>query len=325
MNKQSPTIGKPKTNRKKILISFAAFLIFILAILTLLPVLAMSLFLGQRYYQPQHNSINYGIESHHITLTTNDGIALSAWRTFTTYQSPNGTVIIISGLQAPSVTAFFGYANMLAANGWDALLIEKRARSQSEGEEIGFGLTEWLDVKAGVYFLDADERAGQLPIIAMGTSAGGATVIIAGGEIPRIDGIIAISAYSNFVDLYVDNMSMLGLPRFMGTMTTPFMNFWMGLRFGFGTTSLTPANGIAKLGQRPILLMHSTQDWQVPFSHFERLQQAAEENDIAVTTFVRDGDWHFVCYDWYVSNPARDAEFTRVVLEFLGQFIYTSP
>ena len=304
---------------KKLLANLLIIAAVVLAILVAIPVYTMSLFLGQRYEQPQHNSTGFGIESEHIILTTDDGLALSAWRTYTKSE-PAGTVIIISGLQYPSVTAFFGYANMLAENGWDALLIEKRARSQSEGESIGFGITEWLDVKAGVDFLDADRRAGDLPIVAMGTSAGGATVIIAGGEIPRIDGVIAISAYSNFVDLYVDGISMMGLPRFVGVMTIPFMHLRMGLRFGFDAMNLTPLNGIAKLGQRPILLMHSTEDWQVPFSHFERLRQAAEENGVPITTFVREGDWHFVCYDRYVTNPSRDVEFAGAIMRFLERF-----
>ncbi len=53
------------------------------------------------------------------------------------------TVIILSGIENPSVTAFFGYAKMLADNGWDSLLIEMRARNLSEGEKIGLGYTEW--------------------------------------------------------------------------------------------------------------------------------------------------------------------------------------
>ena len=305
--------------RKRLIINLSAIAAIVLVILILLPVFVMSMFLGQRYYQPQHNSADFGIESKHISLTTYDGLALSAWRTFTDNESPSGTVIIISGLQWPSVTAFFGYASMLADNGWDALLIEKRARSLSEGNGIGFGVTEWLDVKAGVNFLDADRRAGDLPIVAMGTSAGGATVIIAGGEVPRIDGVIAISAYSNFVDLYVDGIAMMGLPRFLGVLTTPFMRLRMGLHLGFDAIGFTPENGMAKLGERPILLMHSTEDWQVPFSHFEKLRQVAEDNNIPLTTFVRYGDWHFVCYDRYINNPSRDVEFARAIVQFLDQ------
>jgi len=302
--------------KRKVLIMSSVVLALLLTILILLPVLVMSLFLNQRQTQPQYNSSAFGIESERITLTTSDGLDLAAWRTFTDSQ-PLGSVIILSGLQMPSVTAFFGYANMFAQNGWDTLLIEKRARSQSQGESIGFGITEWRDVEAGVDFLAADTRGRDMPIVTMGTSAGGATAIIAAGQIPRIDGVIAISAYSNFVDLYVDSMSMFGLPRVLGTMSLPFMHLRMGLHFGFGALAYTPANGIARLGQRPIFLMHSTQDWQVPFSHFEMLYEAAVGAGVNVSTFVREGDWHFVCYDRYVYAPWRDLEFAGVVIGFL--------
>jgi len=299
-------------NRKKLIIA-AVIAVFFLAILIIIPVVVVSMFLGERHYQPQYDSVH----SEQISLVTDDGLTLAAWQTFA--EIPKGTVIILSGLQMPSVTAFFGYADWLAENGWDSLLIEKRARSLSEGESIGFGITEWLDVKAGVDFLDVDARVGDLPIVVMGTSAGGATVIIAGGEISRIDGVIAISAYSNFVDLYVDNMSMMGIPRFLGVMTIPFMNLRLGLSFGFRNLRLTPANGITELGGSPILLMHSTDDWQVPFSHFENLYRHANDADLNVSTFVREGDWHFVVYDQYFYTPALDVEFSHAILEFLSK------
>ncbi|MCL2527013.1 MAG: alpha/beta hydrolase [Defluviitaleaceae bacterium] len=307
--------------KKHITTTLYVITLFFLLVIIAVPTFVASMFLGERIYQPQHNSADYGIESHPITLTTDDNLALAAWRTFSAVEATHGTVIIVSGLQAPSVTAFFGYANMLAQNGWDSLLIEKRARSLSEGREIGFGTTEWLDIKAGMDFLDNDPRAGDLPIIALGTSAGGAAAIIAGGEIPRLDGIIAISAYSNFIDLYIDLLPTFNIPRFVGIASTPFMHLNMGFRLGFDTARNTPVRGIARLGQRPILLMHSTEDWQVPFSHFETLRQAAAENNIALTTFLREGDWHFVCYDAFVSYPSRDIEFSQAIIEFLTQFI----
>ena len=306
--------------KRKKLIILGGVMAIIFTVLILVPVFVASMFLRERHYQPQHISMDFGIESEQIALVTDDGLRLAAWRTYTGIGTPKGTVIIVSGLQMPSVTAFFGYANMLAENGWDSLLIEKRARSLSEGEGIGFGITEWLDVKAGVDFLVLDNRAGDLPIVAMGTSAGGAAVIIAGGEIPRIDGIIAISAYSNFVDLYIDNMVMMNIPRFLGVMTVPFMHLRLGLHFGFSNLGYTPVNGIVKLGQRPVLLMHSTEDWQVPFSHFEGLYRVAEGAGISVTTFVREGDWHFVCYDHYFNYPSRDVDFAEAVIGFLSQF-----
>ena len=170
--------------------------VFIFIVLNVIPWYALSLLLNQRYTQTQFNPADFDIKSEQITLTTYDELDLAAWRVYTENDIPNGTVIIISGIQYPSVTMFFGVSQMLAENGWDSLLIEKRARSLSDGETIGLGMTEWLDVSAGVEFLETDTRAGKLPIIAKGTSAGGATVIVSGAQNPRIDGIIAISLFN---------------------------------------------------------------------------------------------------------------------------------
>ena len=311
-------VSKRKRKIRTAVIRLYKLFAFIIIILFVIPWFALTLLLNQRYEQPQFDSLDFGIESERITLTTNDGLNLAAWRTYAEGSKLSGTVIIVSGIQQPSVTAFFGYSQMFAENGWDTLLIEKRARSASEGKSIGLAMTEWMDVLAGVDFLEIDERAGDFPIIALGTSAGGAAVIVAAAEVPRIDGVIAISAYTNFIDAYVDNAPYSGIPRFIANATRPFMWLNLGFRFGFNELNRAPINAIEKLDERPILLMHSTEDWEVPFIHFERLKQAALDVGAHLSTFEREGNWHFVVYD--ISTPAEDVEFSGAIFEFLAQF-----
>jgi len=305
----------PKT-KKRLLIAALALVVLLAASLIAIPLMVMPSFLGQRYEQRQYQSLDYGIGSERITLTTEDSLALAAWRTRA--DDTKGTVIILSGIQNPSVTAFFGYAKMLADNGWDSLLIEMRARSESEGDEIGLGMTEWLDVKAGVDFLSGDAEVKALPVVAIGTSMGAGTVIIAAGELPAVDAVISISAFSSWSDLFIDNMTMFGIPRFIGVLDRPFLSLYLGLHFGFDALGYSPVNGIAKLGDRPILMMHSTEDSQVPFSEFETLLKKARENDIDTSTFIREGDEHFVCYEEFIGNPAQDAQFSQAILDFLS-------
>jgi len=330
---------KKRTGQIVYAIVVAVLLVF--AALVAMPVYGALLFLDERFEQEQHDSLDYGIESEHIVLTTEDGLNLAAWRTYavgedsdadpnadTTAEgsapaqdAPKGTVIILSGIQRPSVTEFFGYAQMLSQHGWDALLIEKRARGLSEGESIGFGFTEWKDVQAGVNYLDADPRAGDAPIIVMGTSAGGSTALIAMAEVPRIDGVISISAYTTFTDAYVDNVVEMGVPRFIANATRPFMNLFLDLRFGSEVAQKTPIAALGSRDGRPLLLMHSTEDTQVPFTHHEQfIQQSARGTDWPLYTFVREGNWHFVCYDRYVESPANDTEFSQAILDFLDRF-----
>jgi fermentation-respiration switch protein FrsA (DUF1100 family) len=308
---------KTKTKKIAVIVS-CAFVALLVGTLVLIPVFVMPMFLGQRYERRQFDSVDFGIESERVTITTDDSLALAAWRTKARTDATKGTVIILSGIQNPSVTAFFGYAKMFSDNGWDSLLIEMRARSQSEGDEIGLGMTEWLDVKAGVDFLSIDENVKNLPIVAMGTSMGGGTVIIAAGELPRINAVISIAAFSTFADLFVDNMSMFGMPKFLGILDIPFLNFYIGFHFGFDALKYSPINGIAKLGERPILMMHSTGDTQVPYSEFEKLLKTAESKGVRPVIFTREGDIHFVCYDEYFEEPAQDKEFSQAIIQFLA-------
>lgn len=282
----------------------------------MIPNAVMPMFLGQRYEQEQFKSTDYGIDSERITLTTDDSLSLAAWRTRA--EEPKGTVIILSGIQNPSVTAFFGYAKMFLDNGWDSLLIEMRARSESQGDEIGFGMTEWRDVKAGVDFLNNDEEMKGLPIVALGTSMGGGTVLIAAGELPEIDGVITLSAFSSWTDLFVDYMAVYGVPRPICIMDIPFVNLYLGFHFGFDALQYSPVRGIAKLGERPVLMMHSTEDTQVPYTQFEKLQEEVKRYSINATIFIREGDEHFICYEQYVNNPSQDTEFSKAILEFLA-------
>lgn len=105
---------KSKIRKTVMTIAIVLVVVFVV-VLTVIPFVVMPMFLGQRYEQKQHVSMDYGISSERITLTTDDDLELASWRTRA--EDPQGTVIILSGLQNPSVTAFFGYAKMLADNG----------------------------------------------------------------------------------------------------------------------------------------------------------------------------------------------------------------
>lgn len=124
--------GSPKAKRTVVIIAIA-LIVLIIAALMAIPYMVMPMFLGQRYEQMQYDSLDFGVPAEQVTLTTEDDLSLAAWRIRA--DNTKGSVVILSGIQNPSVTAFFGYGKMLADHGWDSLLIEMRARSQSEGDE----------------------------------------------------------------------------------------------------------------------------------------------------------------------------------------------
>ncbi len=303
-------------NRKytKILaIILAIFLSIIIVILAIIPPMLMRSIVNTHMEVETYSPDDYGIEAKELTLETEDSLSLAAWEV--EKKNPKGIVILLSGIQNPSVTAFWGYSKMLQDNGYSSLLIEMRSHGASEGEKVWLGTTEYLDVLAGVEHIKSQEEYQNTPIIVWGTSMGGVTAINAIGEIADIDGIISGSAYSSWPDVFSDNMVNMGLPPFLAAAEKPFVSLYMGLQLGFDKLTMNPLNQIGKLDGRPALLMHSTEDSQVPYKSFERLIKNAPDN---ITTFIREGDQHFICFEEYFENPIEDKEFSGAVLDFLA-------
>jgi len=301
-----------------LLIVIGVIVFIAIAGLVAIPIIISRQFIGRRFEQKQFDSRDVGVVSERIALKTDDHLTLAAWRTKSNNERTKGTIIILSGIMNPSVTMYFGFAKMFAEHGWDSLLVEMRARSLSEGTTTGLGMTEWLDVKAAVDYLTNDNIANALPIIAMGTSMGGGTVLTAAGELPRIDAVISMSGFAAFIDMAVEILPSFGIPKFIARMDRPFIKFVFGIRLGFGYLKYTPIKGLAKLGNRPLLLMHTTEDKEVPFSQYEKLLAEAKKYNINVTAFSREGNHHFVCYHEHMHQPMEDKDFSEAILKFLS-------
>ena len=298
--------------KKKLLILI--LIAFIITAFAMIPIQIIGKMTNYHSYVSVYDSEMFGVKSNKINLETEDGLTLAAWQVEA--ENPKGTVIFISGIHNPSVTYFFPHAQMMENNGYSSLLIELRAHGDSEGEKISLGMEEYLDVKAGVDFLKQSEKYKDLPIIVFGVSMGGATAINSIGQINEIDGLISLSAYSNWADVFCDNMVELGVPRFVATLEKPFVWLYLCFDYGFDKIGINPLNEIKKLNGRPALLMHSKEDSQVPFESYERLIKSAKEE---VSSYVREGNYHFITYDGYSNKPWADKEYSSTILNFLNE------
>lgn len=242
---------KAKERIKCMTSSFIIFVVIgVLFFLVFTPHIILNSLLNNRVESKVFNSESFNIESEQITLTTKDGLNLAAYRTRAT--NSKGTIIILSGIEEPSITAFFGYAKMFADNGWDSLLIEMRAHNQSEGEELGLGYLEVRDLIAGVDFISSDSEVAELPIVAMGTSMGASTAIMATDLDPRIDGTIFLAAFSSWPDVFVDNMMRLEVPKTLTNIEKPFIKLHAGIKYGFKNTQISPQKALNDFNGRPL-------------------------------------------------------------------------
>lgn len=100
-------------------------------------------------------------------------------------------VIAFHGWRSAWYRDFGLLADFLSREQCSVLYVEQRAQNESEGDYIGFGLTERYDCVDWANW--AAERFPGLPVYLMGVSLGGATVLMAAGDIlpAAVHGVIA--------------------------------------------------------------------------------------------------------------------------------------
>ena len=305
-------VKRKRSAGRIVLIAAAVLAVLIIAALAAIPPLVMNDMIHIHADVATLSPAQFGVEAKEVWLAAEDGISLISWEVQA--DDPRGVVIFLSGIHNPSVTAYFGHAKMLSENGYSSLLIEMRAHGKSEGDKIFLGTREYLDTRAGVEYILSRSEYKDLPVIVFGVSMGGAAAINSIGEIPELDGLISISAFSSWPDVFCDSMVNMGIPGFIAKIDKPFVKLYMGLEYGFGSLRVNPLDEIKKLNGRPALLMHSTGDSQVPYRSFERLQKAAPGQ---FDMFIREGDYHFICRDEYFDEPWKDEEYAGAILAFL--------
>lgn len=306
-----PAPARRRRGRRLVALVAIAVLVVGIGVFAAIPALVTGpMIRGPITFSTTYAAEDAGIAAERVALVTSDGLTLAAHMVHVL--EPAAVVVFVSGTHGPSVTAFFGHAAMLAEAGYASLLVELRARGESEGDRIGLAYDEVRDVRAAVAHVQTRLEYAGVPIVAFGLSLGGATAINAAGVTPAIDGVVSLSAFSSWTDVFIDAS---GLPGPLAAVQRPFVDLYLGFTFGFDRRDLVPWRQIQRLGARPVLLVHTRDDTQVPFASFERLRAHAPAH---VETWVRDGDAHLVV-DGSFLRPQEDAEYAAVVLGFLGR------
>lgn len=256
------------------------------------------------------NAEDFGIDSQHFFVETDDGLRISAYEV--SVDNPVAVIVCLAGINYPSATAYLGHARLFREMGIATVFFDMRAHGQSDGNLICMGYKEHLDTKAVLKYIKAKQEYKYIPLIIMGLSLGASTAIISAGEIPEIDGLISLSAFSSWEDIFCDKMNAYS-PAFFTRLEKPLVIISARIKYRVNSKIVSPVNGIKKLGTRPALLMHSKEDSEVPFENFKRLIKNAPSH---VETFIREGDLHLIVRTKFIT-PEKDAEYVSVLTGFL--------
>lgn len=176
--------------------------------------------------------------------------------------------------------SYSGLADRLAADaGWAVLSVNFRGTGSSEGD---FSLGGWLaDLQACVDVLVG--RPDVDGVWVAGFSTGGSLALCAAGEDPRILGVAALAAPADFQEWARDPEAFLAHARAIGVVSKKGPD--NVAEWTRDLTEIRPVALIGKIPPRPVLLVHGTEDDEVPLVDARALADAAEgEVELRVLT-----------------------------------------
>ena len=236
----------------------------------------------QQLQQAQDWMAQADVETVH--LRSADGLTLSGEAVITDPET-HLWVIAVHGYRSThaSMSPLAAYYGL---RGWNALLPDLRGCGDSEGDYIGMGWPDRLDLLRWIDWITARDADAQ--IVLHGISMGGATVMMTAGEaLPQqVRAVVEDCGYTSVWDIFADEMAYLfHLPTF------PLLNLASGiasLRAGYSFAEASSLKQIEK-AQVPVLFIHGSED---NFVHTDMVYQVYEACPTDKELLVVEGAGH---------------------------------
>jgi dipeptidyl aminopeptidase/acylaminoacyl peptidase len=198
-----------------------------------------------------------------VSFTTADGLTLRGWY-IPAAQRTEKTVILLHGYPADK-------GNILPAlaflhDDFNLFLFDFRYLGESEGSYSTAGAKEVEDLLAAVRFL---KNRGITEVGVWGFSMGGAVALMAIEKAPEIRAVIAESSYASLAQMA---FQLLPIPL-LNYPVAYLVGVWAKLFLGIDLGQVSPLESV-RTAKVPILLIHSSADAVIPFSHARQLQEA---------------------------------------------------
>jgi uncharacterized protein len=219
------------------------------------------------YMLSQYDFANIAEE---VEFPSLDGTSLSGWF-IPASETPVSTVVLLHGY-GNTRFEMLPHAEFLHRAGHNVLLFDFRGRGSSGGKVVTAGLREPLDVRGAVSYLLTRPEVDAQRIALQGVSMGAAAGIMAMADDPRPAAIVAESAFTDLRSTIERSFgAFVYLPRVCRPATIRITEFRLGGR----VDDIQPIKSIARLGERPSLIIDDLDDQLVPDDSGRRLFDAA--------------------------------------------------
>ncbi len=240
---------------------------------------------GEERWQGIHHDPgrDLGLAYEPVQFTGAGGATLRGWFVPARPEAEIGVVTVHGG--GWDRRDFLRHVPIFHEAGFPVLLFDCREHGVSDGSGrgIGGGIREAKDVSAAVGYVK--RHRGLSRVVVLGTSLGGAAVILAAASDPAIDAVIAENPFTRLEDLLREGRDPSAGPEWLA----PFIRSgprpaWLA---GFvATTALwrlsaldepAPIDVVHRIAPRPLLLIHGSADSTTPPRQSEAFFAAARD------------------------------------------------
>jgi pimeloyl-ACP methyl ester carboxylesterase len=188
-------------------------------------------------------------------VVTSDGVRIAGWYVPAADGSGPGasTIVLVHGYGGDK-SGILGYGAALHQH-YNLVAFDQRNGGRSTGTQTTLGVREQNDVRAIVDWLELTKKPAHIALF--GNSMGAAAAISEARHDPRVEALALDSMHTRIVYQFEQRLKAAGHPAYPGTWAT-FLGTWLrtGVWFGSGD----PADALADIGTRPVMLTHGTAD-----------------------------------------------------------------
>lgn len=237
---------------------------------------------------PTRTPASVGLKYENVDfISREDIVPLKGW--YIQPENPKGVVIIVHGLDANRVDEDIGLlplAKRLHDRGIAVLLFDLRGHGESGKGKLSGGQFEQRDLLGAFDWLvnrgTPPQRIGLL-----GFSLGGAISLLSAGQEPRLQAVVADSAFADLSDLMSKEVAKrLSIPTWLSRSFNPGVTVAARTVYGIKLRDISPERAVASL-QYPVLLIHSEADARIPYEHAVRLKSASPNKETVLWSVNR--------------------------------------
>ncbi len=266
--------------------------IAILLLLLAVVYLAVSSYVAYSLWHPVRHALHttpaaYGLQYEDVQFTSAvDSISLKGWL----MDSPGKETILVMHGSNSVRDNYIGMevSRALVQHGYDVFTFDFRGHGESGGDVGALGALETRDISGALAYL---KGRGVDEVGSFALSMGAATELLAAPEHSEMRAIIADSSFADLFTVLDKERARNGIPSFFNPGILLASKVW----FGIDPLENEPKRALARLEDRPVLIIHSSVDPLIPVNQAYELQKAGSSNP-NLELWIAPGSGHVTAF-----------------------------